>query len=203
MMRTGCDRAAHAPACLLQALCLFCSLLGMLAGAHAESDDPPPGFRVIDVRSERTDSLYRVDANLHLVLSPAAREALDNGLPLTFLIRLQVLRPRRYLWDEVIAEVVQRFRLRYHALTRRYLLENLNTDARYTFATLDQALARLGRLRRFPLIDTHLLDPDATYLARIRVELDIEALPTPMRVMAYLSRDWRLDSDWYEWRLQG
>jgi len=162
-----------------------------------------PGFRVVDVRSERDGSLYRLDANLHLALSAAAREALENGLPLTILIRMQVLRPRHYLWDQVIAEIVQRFRLRYHALARRYVLENLNTDEQHSFPTLEQALLRLGTLRRFPLIDTHLLEPEATYLARIRVELDIEALPTPMRVMAYLSRDWRLDSDWYEWRLQG
>ncbi|RMG28822.1 MAG: DUF4390 domain-containing protein [Gammaproteobacteria bacterium] len=190
------------PPSFLWALWVLTLLPGLFTGARA--DEPGrPGFRVVDVRSERSDGLYRVDANLHLRLSRAAREALDNGLPLTIQIRMQVLRPRRYLWDEVVAEVIQRYRLRYHALARRYVLVNLNTDEQRPYPTLAQALARLGTLRDFPLIDTHLLDPEATYLARIRVELDIESLPTPMRVMAYLSKAWHLDSDWYVWRLQG
>ncbi len=161
------------PPSFLWALWVLTLLPGLFTGARA--DEPGrPGFRVV-----------------------------DNGLPLTIQIRMQVLRPRRYLWDEVVAEVIQRYRLRYHALARRYVLVNLNTDEQRPYPTLAQALARLGTLRDFPLIDTHLLDPEATYLARIRVELDIESLPTPMRVMAYLSKAWHLDSDWYVWRLQG
>ena len=39
------------------------------------------------------------------------------------------------------------------------------------------------------------------YAVRLRGRLDIEALPTPVRLLAYVSSAWDMDSDWYKWRL--
>jgi hypothetical protein len=37
---------------------------------------------------------------------------------------------------------------------------------------------------------------------RLQVSLDIEALPLPMRPMAYLRRDWSISSEPWEWQLK-
>jgi hypothetical protein len=46
-----------------------------------------------------------------------------------------------------------------------------------------------------------LLVSDERYEGALRARLDIEALPAPLRVFAYLSDDWRLTSEWYTWPL--
>ena len=63
-------------------------------------------------------------------------------------------------------------------------------------------MAGLSRIRDIPLIDEHLIDSDSAYTLRLRALLDIEALPSPMRPLAYFSSLWRLKSDWYEWPLE-
>ena len=34
------------------------------------------------------------------------------------------------------------------------------------------------------------------------VELDVEALPPPLRPIAYTSGAWRLNSDWHKWDIR-
>ena len=59
----------------------------------------------------------------------------------------------------------------------------------------------LGELREVPLVDVAVLDKDASYRYRMKVELDIESLPLPMRPMAWFSPVWNLSSGWKEWPL--
>ena len=37
---------------------------------------------------------------------------------------------------------------------------------------------------------------------RVRAVLEIESLPTPLRLAAYFNPAWRLSSDWLSWPLQ-
>jgi hypothetical protein len=39
------------------------------------------------------------------------------------------------------------------------------------------------------------------YTVRLRGRLDIESLPTPVRLLAYVSSAWDMDNEWYKWRL--
>ncbi|WJW75624.1 DUF4390 domain-containing protein [Thiohalobacter sp. IOR34] len=161
-----------------------------------------PRFQVRDLNTELRDGVYRLDANIVFPLSAPVKEALENGVPLVFELQMEVIRPRDWLWDETLAALSLRYRLRYHALSERYVLENLSTGVRQSYPSLNEALYRLGTLRDFPLLDRQLLPSGGTFLARLRAVLDIEALPTPLRVMAYVSRAWWLGSDWYQWQLE-
>lgn len=158
-------------------------------------------FRVINAEAHLVEGVYRVDANIEFELNDAVREALANGVPLVFEIDLRIRRPREWLWDETVAMLVQRFELRYHALSNRYVVRHLNTAGRHSFASLGDALYHIGSVRGLPLIDQALLEPGTPYEAGIRARLDIESLPSPMQVMAYVSRSWWLDSDWHTWPL--
>ncbi len=175
-------------------------LLGALVGARP-GWPATGGFRVLDARTYLDGKIYRLDANLRLRFGKAAREALDSGVPLIIDIQIRVARSRRWLWDDVAAELHQRYRIQYHALSDRYLVENLNTHALSSHPGLADAERTLGTLRGLPLIDSKLLAPRGHYRVALRVRLDVEALPTPMRLWAYVSRDWDLGSEWYSWAL--
>ena len=59
----------------------------------------------------------------------------------------------------------------------------------------------LGTVRSFPVIDRAALDPDGDYRLRLRPRVDIEALPSPLRVLAHLKALWRGGGRWSEWPL--
>lgn len=88
----------------------------------------------------------------------------------------------------------------HHELTRQYTVRNLNIDTQSAFPTREGALDALGRIVDLPLIDANLLDPAESYIGRLRVSIDTDALPVPLRLLALVSSEWRLSSDWHEWR---
>ncbi len=159
-------------------------------------------FSVRDARTVLKDDVYLLDANIVYRFSDSALEALHNGIPLVLETQIKVSRLRDWLWTDTIAELSQRFRLQYHALSDRYVIQNINTGQRQSFATLDDALHSLGIVRSFPMLDAKLLQADAEYRVSIRAVMLVEELPTPMRLWAYASDQWRHDSAWYTWRLQ-
>lgn len=148
------------------------------------------------------DGVYRLDARLDVRLTPVARDALQEGVPLVIAVRLRVIRERDWWpWDATLLERVRRYRIRYSALAERYHLAELTGREHRSFGTLRELLAALGDLPSLRVIDTGLLESSQRYQVRLRAELDLGSLPPPMRTLAYISPGWWLASDWYAWRL--
>jgi hypothetical protein len=180
---------------------LLCLLLCVpLAPLSAEARDS--SFAVHEARSLLVNGVYRVSAQVEYQLGDQALDALRHGVPLVLEIRIQVYRQRDWLWNEQVAQLRQRYQLRYHALSQRYLVHSFNTGVQQSFQYLDDALQAIGALYDLPLLDARLLSPDGEYELRLRADLDIEELPTPIRLWAYLSSGWSVKSDWYTWPLK-
>ncbi len=189
---SGWRNAAHGVATLLLAGAL-------LAAPPAVADE---GAFVVQRADTRLDGgVYRLDASIDYRFSSAVLEALQNGVPVTIEIQIEVTRSRWYWLNEDVAELSQFYLLQFHALSRQYLLTSLNSGAQRSFSSLYSALEVMGRIRDLPILDKKLLKPDTQYAVRLRARLDIESLPSPLRPLAYLSDQWRLVSDWYEWFL--
>ncbi len=174
-------------------------VVGLLA---APLETLAAGFHVKGVQTHVVDDVYLLDASMDLELSGAPLEALENGVPLYIVVDIRVLRERAYWPDERVATLTQRYRLEYHALSKRHVLTNVNAGVSQTFDYLDDALSALGTLSNYPLIDRGLLRAGEQYRGTLRARLDIERLPAPLRPLAYLSSQWRLSSDRYRWSLQ-
>lgn len=159
------------------------------------------GFEVLQASTRLEGGVYRLSARFEYHFSAPALEALQNGVPLTIKVEMNVLKRRPWLWDETVYTLAQRFRLEYHALSRQYLATNLNSGERRGFRSQAAALEFLGKIDDFPFLDSSLLKTGEHYEGALRVELDIEALPAPLRLFAYLSEDWRFTSEWYTWPL--
>ncbi len=177
-------------------------MLSLSLTDNAQSAEDEFGFNVRAAHTRLVDDVYLLYAQIHYHLSPPVREALDNGLPLTLEIQVEVLRDYFGVYDYAVATLSQRFRIQYHALSRQYLVKNLNSSSQYNHSSLSSALAALGSISELPILDRRLLKAGTYYSARVRSRLDIEALPTPLRLSAYLNSDWRQTSEWYSWPLQ-
>jgi hypothetical protein len=165
----------------------------------AQEDEGSVAIR--SASADLVDGVYRVEARLQYVLSDNALDALDSGVPINVELELQVIKARRFWLDDVTAELEVNYQLLFNALSRRYVVRNLNTGEQDSFATLYSALNNLGRITSLPVIDAALLEDDGTYRIRMRAIVDVKDFPAALRLIAFWRDDWRLTSDWYEWRL--
>jgi hypothetical protein len=195
---------------LARSLAAVLACWAFAAGAQDLIERPAPilqndqgRFEVRDANVQLEDGVYYLNAWVDYQLSSEARDALRSGVPLRLRLDVQVIANRRFWFDAEDAELRQLYQLEYHALSERYIVENLNSGDQASFATLFSALNFVGRVERLPVIDAALLDPDREYDIRLRAALDVEKLPGPLRLLAFWRRDYALASDWFKWRLQG
>jgi hypothetical protein len=176
----------------------FILLLAMLSlsGQAAEH------FYVDSAIITKLGSGYSLDATLNYPLSPRVIEALENGVPITFLQHFQLTKPFLILgkyppwhWRETVWSMVATYKLRYHALAEQYILLAVDTRKQRNFPSLDTALNALGKIHAFSLPSGYDIDPTIMTL-KIRTELDIYALPTPIRPWALVSNEWQVASPW-------
>ena len=158
-------------------------------------------FRVLEADTQLIGGVYRLNSVVDYDLTKPVREALLNGVALVFEMRIRVLRDRAWWWDASVADLNQSFQLSYHALSRQFVVENLNTGLQRTFVDLPSALHHQGAVHGLPLIDAALLDKNQIYTAGLRAQLALNELPLPIRARAYISSAWRLASAWYTWKL--
>ncbi len=158
-------------------------------------------FFITGVHTEVVQGVYLLDADIDYRFSDETLRALSNGVPLTLQLTIEIHRQRRWWLDFEVATLEQRYSLQYHALSHQYLLRNLNSGAFYSFPHYQAAVQALGSLRELPLLDSKLIQPGEQYKVSMQVKLDIEALPSPLRPVAYITPAWRLRSDWYTWSL--
>ncbi len=154
----------------------------------------------IDVRHAALVSAeegYFLEADFEVTLNPTLEEALHKGVPLYFLLEFEVIRPRWYWLNEKVFSIQQQYRLSYNALTRQY---RIGVGALYhNFAAMPEALDFLSRVRRRQVLERGVLVKGNTYVAGVRMRLDVSQLPKPFQLNALASRDWNLGSEWHRW----
>ncbi len=163
-------------------------------------------FNVREVRTQLSADSLGFSAQLDLSLSRKAEEALNKGIPLDVVIDIALLQHRSILWDRTIATWDLRRTLQFHALSGQYLVggAGISADSYDNFASLDSALGYLGEIDelRLPLYDKDMPARGGDYHVRLRVYLDINSLPSPLRPVAYTSPAWHLSSGWTTWAVQ-
>lgn len=182
-------------------LCALLVLLVCLAWQPASGQEGGT-VSVRSADSNLVDGVYRVGARLQYVLSDEALDALDSGVPINVELQFQVIQNRRFWLDAVTAELAVNYQLLYNALSRRYVVRNLNTGEQDSYATLYSALNNLGRITSLPVIDAALLRDDRDYRIRMRAVVDVKDYPAALRLIVFWREDWRITSDWYEWQLE-
>ena len=186
-------RRKAAAAAALAVLVLYAAVATAAAG----------GFVQVLKASTRLDAgVWYLDADIAWSPGDEAIEALDSGLTLDIRLTIVLSEQRRLLWDPKVAELEQRYDLRYHALTQRFIVTNLNSGEQSTFGTLQSALRTLGEVRSLPVIDDALLEEGESYDVGLSAELDMEELGGPLKIISFFWNDWRIASEWERWTLQ-
>ena len=179
--------------------CKKFSLLSVLL-AFALGAAPAAAVEGIEVRHAAlvpAEEGYFLEADFEITLNPTLEDALHKGVPLYFLLEFEVIRPRWYWLNEKVFSTQQQYRLSYNALTRQY---RIGVGALYhNFGAMSEAIDFLSRVRRRQVLEPGVLVKGNTYVAGVRMRLDVSQLPKPFQLNALASRDWNLGSEWNRW----
>ena len=178
---------------------LFIALSWLFAGLGVAAEY---GFQVKSAELVREQDDYVLNADIDYRFSERAIEGLKHGVPLTLVVTVKVYRSRALIWDERVVSVRLLYRIRYHALAKVYQVLNDSSGVQRNFVTLSDAVDALGRIRGMSIIKAERINPDDQYEVSIKADLDIEALPLPLRPVAYVTPQWYLGSSWYTWPLE-
>ncbi|MBK1694699.1 hypothetical protein CKO09_08105 [Chromatium weissei] len=169
----------------------------VFAPAWAEDD-----FVIREPVIRLENGVYFLETAVDAHFSTAALEALDHGVPLTIVAHVQVRRTSAWLWENVLLDQQLRTVIRYKPLSDGYEVYRLPGHQGRSFVTRDAALRALGDINDLQLLRQDKLNAKDDYEVQIKVFLDIEALPLPLRPMAYLKPAWQLSSGWHSWPLR-
>ena len=172
----------------LRKLLVLCALASVAILARADE------IEVTEARLSTTEDGVVLAADFAFDLNARLAEAVTNGVPLYFVVEFELTRPRWYWFDEKAAAKRLQLRLSYHALSRHYRLSTGLLQQNY--ASLDEALSVLRRVRNWMVVDRSATLADANYDAAVRMRLDVTLLPKPFQLSAITSRELNLESTW-------
>jgi Domain of unknown function (DUF4390) len=159
-------------------------------------------FEVRSADLELQDGVYHLNARIDLPISEAVRHGLVEGVPLTLEVDLDIERVRQLLPNSRVAELTQRYRLQYNAVTARYILRNENSGQQESLGTIDEAIAHLSEVHSLPALDRALIATDRRYEGRVKARIDFGTVPFTLRLLMFWVSDWHRESDWYAWTFQ-
>jgi len=180
-------------------LAAWCAVaLGAIAVAHADALDG-----ILEVHSAYVNvdkGVFLLHARVEYPQTLSIRNALQDGVTLTFDLQVRVDRDRRFWFNANIVDLTLRRELTYHAVSDRYVIRDTRSGDQETFATLDEALGHLGRIDAWPILVEPQLD-GGSYNISVRAGVRRGNLPASLRAILFWTDDWARVSEWYTWSL--
>lgn len=152
-------------------------------------------FHVEHLTAARQDGTVVVNGQLSVGKGALLQDILDKGVTLYWIQRLELREPGHLLFVPrryTVAHLEHVWKVRYHPLTRQYLLDDPATGARRIFASWESLYRVLGEVR-----DLRLAIPPDTHPVSVRFKayVDVAALPLPLRLRSVLGH-WKLTAPW-------
>lgn len=178
---------------------LLLALCAALYAPSARAQAPAAGTTSLEV--ERDANGVYLSASLAFALPAAVEDALDKGIPITFIAEADVVHERWYWFDRKVSAVRRYLRVSYQPLTRRWRLSvsatpfdasGLGVLVGQTYDQLSDVLATLQRIARWKVADAAELSDHQAYRLQFRFHLDMSQLPRPLQIGALGRSDWSL-----------
>ncbi len=180
---------------------VFLWTLVLCFAVQAQSQKP----QVFQLNLQRTTEALYLSARMELSPEQVVEETLLKSVPLYFVWQADIYRERWYWTDRRIATVTRTLRLAYQPLTRRWRV-SLSNDAgaiaggaglqyalHQNYDTLADALAGVGRVTRWKLVEAARLSSDEAHYLEFAFRLDLSLLPRPFQIGIGNQREWSIE----------
>ncbi len=159
-------------------------------------------FEVKDAKFNVQDTLLLLESNLSIELPDYISIAIDQGFAVPLSFEVEFLEVRKYWFDKKIVSLKQQYLLHYLPMLDAYVVADINQSQRYYFDDREQAVNSLEVINNYPMLDIGNIDPSLNVYARLRVGLDADELPLPLKSSSLWDNDWGMRSKWFEWKFE-
>lgn len=147
-------------------------------------------------------SSYQVLTRVEFELTDYLRNALLNGVKLDAHVQFLLGMHRSWWFNKDTPLLTIHYQLKYHALSRHYLLTRNDTNEHWNFSNLPSALRKLGELRKYKLPDvSKFQNKDDDYYIFATADMVPSTLWLPLRIQSIFSDRYRLTSEGVLWPL--
>ncbi len=146
---------------------------------------------------ELQNQSYYLQAELNFNLSPSAKQALMNGIPLHWDIAIALKQQRTLIWDSLLLYHRLRYQIRYYALLNVFRVKAEHNGQINNFASLTAAMNSIAQIHGLKLLEVEAMPATHHYQLTIQINFDREALPIPLRATSYFDEQWALSSERY------
>ena len=187
----------------LQALLVMAVLLTALCACLPAN---AAGAQLTQLKTQSTEEGVYLSANLSFELPAVVEDALLKGIPLFFVLEVDILRERWYWTDQRVASASRTIRLAYQPLTRRWRVNigsgligstsSLRATFNQNYDTLAEALSAVQRVARWKVAEPAEIRPGADYKLNFSFKLDLSQLPRPFQIGMAGQRDWSIEIEY-------
>ncbi|MFT5112986.1 MAG: hypothetical protein ACI8P9_002314 [Parasphingorhabdus sp.] len=158
------------------------------------------GFEVISGSTRISSESIQHQAELDLTFGDDVITAINKSIEIRLLIKIKLYRVRPIIWDSLDSQWSSSFRIKYHGLSGRYVLHNDSNGRLETFDSIRETLDELAEFKTsVPLSDKDKKLHRYGYRTAFKILLDIDLLPSPLKLVAKISPQWNLASAWTSW----
>ena len=104
------------------------------------------------------NAVFLLHARIEYPDNPEIRDALRDGITLSFELDTRVERHRRLWFDADVVALTLRRELSFHAVSERYIVRDVRSGDQQSFPTLEEALKQLGTVDGWPILVEPQLD---------------------------------------------
>ncbi len=160
------------------------------------------GDRFVKIKQAQlvyANNQLEVSAQLDFHLSKEALTALHSGIILYWDVFLQFKQFfLQGIWSKSLYAQTRRYSLTYYTLLNNYRVRDEWNQKFRRFANVNDALAYMSTIR-YKHLKVNLIDPNQCITALLSVQFDKEALPIPLRPVAYFDKQWDLSANERLW----
>ena len=133
-----------------------------------------------------------------MIFTEPLQQAVDHGVTLQIVTEFGLPKENWYGRDFVLLKEI-RYYLSRNALSGRYVVYQQDRDETRTFPSQIEALRHISIP---PIVLIPMADLEGAENLAVRTFVDTYKLPSPLRLQAFFSRRWSLDTDWTLWPIQ-
>ena len=182
---------------LLLAL-LVVPLSGIIEAQVSPKDTTKP-ITISYLSPDIKDNLIHLSMQASFDLPDFLITAVNTGIQLNFIADVEILKQRALLPNKKLLGAAWHKKLHFHALTRHYIVEDLNLNQQANFNSLGSAQRFLGRYDNIAITEKSSLALSQATHMRVRVKLSRADLPLLLRLKSYLLYPEPLSSNWHQW----
>ncbi|RVU83467.1 DUF4390 domain-containing protein [Leucothrix sargassi] len=182
--------------------CLTFALLLSVSSAAMSAEKPGIFFNRHSIHMiDESNNIYLVSAQVDFKLTPYLEKALLNGVELKLNTYIGMGRHRDWWWNDAENISTISYQLKYHALSRHFLLTRNDTSENWNYRSLSAALRKMGSVVNYKLPRLSSRIKSGDYYLFMNIRLSPATLRLPLRIQSLFSNKYSMASEVVSWPL--